>query len=62
MLQPAGRTPRNFTLDPTGAWLLAANQDSDDIGVFGRDIDSGNLTPHGEMVWAPMPVCLLFGP
>ncbi len=57
-----GRTPRNFTLDPTGAWLLAANQDSDDIGVFGRDIDTGQLTPRGEMVWAPMPVCLLFGP
>ena len=57
-----GRTPRNFTLDPTGAWLLAANQDSDDIGVFRRDAENGHLTPHGEMVWAPMPVCLLFGP
>ena len=57
-----GRTPRNFTLDPTGAWLLAANQDSDDISVFRRDADSGQLTPVGETVWAPMPVCLLFGP
>ena len=57
-----GRTPRNFRLDPSGAWLLAANQDSDDIGVFRRDAESGQLTPVGEMVWAPMPVCLLFGP
>ena len=57
-----GRTPRNFTLDPTGAWLLAANQDSDDISVFQRDADSGQLTPVGDMVWAPMPVCLKFGP
>ena len=23
-----GKTPRNFALDPTGSWLLAANQDS----------------------------------
>ena len=56
-----GRTPRNFKLDPTGDWLLAANQDSDDISVFSRDADSGQLSPVGEMVSAPMPVCLLFG-
>lgn len=57
-----GRTPRNFTLDPTGAWLLAANQDTDDICVFRRDTGSGQLTPFGENVWAPMSVCLLFAP
>ena len=57
-----GRTPRNFTLDPTGAWLLAANQDTDDISVARRDAENGQLTPVGETVWAPMPVCLRFGP
>jgi 6-phosphogluconolactonase len=57
-----GQTPRNFTLDPSGEWLLAANQDTDDISVFSRDADSGQLTPVGDMVWAPMPVCLKFGP
>ena len=57
-----GQTPRNFTLDPSGAWVLAANQDSDDISVFSRDADTGQLDPVGDMVWAPMAVCLLFGP
>ncbi len=57
-----GRVPRNFTLDPTGAWMLAANQETDNISIFRRDAGSGQLTPVGEPVWAPMPVCLLFGP
>ena len=57
-----GNTPRNFTIDPSGAWVLAANQDSDDIGVFSRDADTGQLSPVGDMVWAPMAVCLRFGP
>src|SRR5258707_9082322 len=26
-----GKTPRNFVIDPTGKYLLAANQDSDQI-------------------------------
>ena len=29
-----GKTPRNFGIDPTGRYLLAANQDSDSIVVF----------------------------
>jgi len=28
------QTPRNFNFDPTGRWLLAANQDSNDIMVL----------------------------
>ena len=52
----------NFTIDPTGNWVLAANQDSEDICVFSRDADSGQLTPEGDMVPTPMPVCLLWGP
>ena len=40
-----GRTPRNFTLDPTGAWLLAANQDSDDISVFSAMPTAANSRP-----------------
>ena len=31
-----GDWPRNFSLDPTGPWLLVANRQSDSVVVFGR--------------------------
>lgn len=56
-----GKTPRHFTLDPTGGYLLAANQDSGDIMVFKVHPESGQLTPVGRPVkGADFPVCLLF--
>jgi 6-phosphogluconolactonase len=56
-----GRTPRHFTLDPTGRYLLVANQDSSDIVVFHVHPRSGQLTPAGQPVkGAANPVCLLF--
>jgi 6-phosphogluconolactonase len=39
-----GRTPRNFALDPEGRILIAGNQDSSDIALFGVDASSGRLT------------------
>jgi 6-phosphogluconolactonase len=57
-----GRQPRNFVIAPSGRWLLAAHQGSDTIAVFRLDRDSGRLTPVGEPVPAPRPVCLLFLP
>ena len=38
-----GKTPRNFTLDPTERWMLVANQDSNGISVFARDAATGLL-------------------
>jgi 6-phosphogluconolactonase len=57
-----GRTPRNFALDPSGAWLLAANQDSDTIVTFRRDPDRGTLTATGAVAHTPSPVAILFCP
>jgi len=58
-----GKTPRHFALDPTGAFLLAANQDSNDITVFRVHPNTGQLTPVGKPVTdSPMPVCILFVP
>jgi 6-phosphogluconolactonase len=56
----AGKTPRNFVIDPTGSWLLAANQGSDSIVVFRIDHKTGHLTPTGESVQLSSPVCLRF--
>jgi 6-phosphogluconolactonase len=55
-----GDWPRNFALDPTGRWLLAANQRSGSIVVFNRDPNTGRLTRSGQTLSVPSPVCLLF--
>ena len=55
-----GKTPRNFAIDPTGSWLLAANQDSDNIVVFRIDQKTGHLTPTGDVFQVPSPACLKF--
>ena len=55
-----GENPRNFALDPTGAWLLAANQTTGNVIVFRRDPDTGLLTRTGDPVEIPSPVAILF--
>jgi 6-phosphogluconolactonase len=55
-----GDWPRNFSLDPTGRWLLVANQRSNSIVVFARDQESGRLTPTRSSLALPSPVCLRF--
>jgi 6-phosphogluconolactonase len=55
-----GKTPRNFAIDPTGKFLLAANQESNNIVIFRIDSTTGALTPTGEIVEAPAPVCITF--
>ncbi|MCI0748471.1 MAG: lactonase family protein [Verrucomicrobia subdivision 3 bacterium] len=55
-----GRTPRNFGIDPSGKFLLAANQNSDNVVAFRIDEKTGALTPAGQSVEAPTPVCVKF--
>jgi 6-phosphogluconolactonase len=55
-----GQTPRNFALDPTGSWLLAANQDSDTIVTFQRDRETGALAATAAAVQIPSPVAIVF--
>jgi 6-phosphogluconolactonase len=55
-----GKAPRHFAIDPTGTWLLAENQGSDTVVVFRIDADSGRLTPTGQSLEVPVPVCAVF--
>ncbi|HEV8132141.1 MAG TPA: lactonase family protein [Acidobacteriota bacterium] len=55
-----GKTPRNFGLDPPGTWLLAANQNSDSVVVFRIDATAGRLSPAGQTIVVPSPVCVRF--
>ena len=54
-----GDWPRNFTIDPSGKFLLVANQKSHNISVFKIDNISGKLT-FLNSTELPTPVCLLF--
>src|ERR1043165_4185753 len=38
-----GKTPRNFSIDPTGKYLLVANQETDNIVIFKRNMQTGLL-------------------
>ena len=55
-----GMTPRNFAIDPSGMFLLVANQKSDNIVAFRRDQKTGRLNSTGQVVDVPSPVCLKF--
>ena len=57
-----GKTPRNFKIDPTGAFLFAANQDSGNIVQFRIDPKSGRLKPTGKTAEVSKPVCVQFAP
>lgn len=53
-----GKTPRNFNFDPTGNFLLVANQNSDVIVVFKINRETGLLTDTGNRIDVGKPVCL----
>lgn len=53
-------TPRNFVIDPTGNFLLVANQNGNDIVIFKRDLKTGLLTDTGKKILVDKPVCLKF--
>lgn len=53
-----GKTPRNFIIDPTGRYLLVANQESNNIVLFRRNFKTGLLIATGKQLSIPKPVCL----
>jgi 6-phosphogluconolactonase len=55
-----GKTPRNFTLDPTERWMLVANQNSDQLSVFARNPETGELAEEGKNYACPAPMRILF--
>jgi 6-phosphogluconolactonase len=57
-----GLMPRNFGIDPTGSFLLVLNQSSNNVVVFRIDKKTGRLSPTGQTVEAPGPMCVRFLP
>ena len=54
------KTPRNFNIDPTGKYLLVANQDGNSLCVFAIDPATGKLKATDNVVKVGKPVCVKF--
>jgi 6-phosphogluconolactonase len=55
-----GSTPRAFNFDPSGRYIFAANQGTNNVVTFAVAAASGKLTPTGAKVEVPKPVCIQF--
>jgi 6-phosphogluconolactonase len=55
-----GKTPRDFAIYPGGDFLLAANQDSNNMVLFKIDGQTGALTPTGDAYEIGAPVSIVF--
>lgn len=53
-----GEVPRNFIVEPTGKFLLVANQLSGNIVIFKRNIQTGLLQATGKQIKVPEVSCL----
>jgi 6-phosphogluconolactonase len=59
-ISSGGKEPRNFVLDPTGGWVLAANQDSGNVVVFKIDRATGKLTRGESEIQISQAVSIVF--
>jgi 6-phosphogluconolactonase len=58
--QPTGgEHPRNFVIEPSGKFLLVANEISGDVVVFRRNQKTGLLTDTGHKIRIKGPSCLI---
>jgi 6-phosphogluconolactonase len=55
-----GDWPRDFALDPTEKFIVASNQESGNLTLFARDVNSGRLTLIQSDIAVPYPVCVKF--
>lgn len=55
-----GKGPRNFTIDPSGKFVLIGHQYSNNIIIFNRNKITGKLTDSGKKIDVGAPVCLVF--
>ena len=55
-----GKGPRNFTIDPTGNYLLVGHQYTNNIMIFKINKETGSLKDTGKRIDICSPVCLVF--
>lgn len=55
-----GEWPRDFELDPSGRYVVVANQNSSNLVLFKRNTETGLLTKRQSSLSVPNPVCVKF--
>ena len=55
-----GQGPRSFVIDPSGKFLLVANQNTDNVFTFRIDKSTGLPIDEPRETKIPTPVCLKF--
>lgn len=55
-----GKGPRNFSIDPSGKFLLVAHQYTNNVVIFHRNAKTGKLTDSKKRINVGTPVCLVF--
>jgi len=50
-----GMTPRHFKFDPSGQWMLAANQDSNQVATFQFNLATGEMKYTGNQLTVDSP-------
>ncbi len=55
-----GKEPRGFDIDPTGNFLLAAHERSDNVVIFRLDPGTGKPLQAGKEIKVSFPVCVKF--
>jgi 6-phosphogluconolactonase len=55
-----GDWPRDFVLDPTEKFIVASNQESNNLVIYARDTNSGKLKLLQSDIEVSMPVCVKF--
>ncbi|MBO0465954.1 lactonase family protein [Enterococcus plantarum] len=60
LISTEGEIPRDFDLDPTEKFVVAANQNTDNVTLYRRDEETGLLEMIQKDVYAPECVCVYF--
>ncbi|MGE6629038.1 lactonase family protein [Bacillus sp. NPDC077027] len=55
-----GNWPRDFAVDPTEEFIVSSNQESNNLVLYKRDKETGQLTVLQSDVAVPHPVCVKF--
>ncbi|UQS81727.1 lactonase family protein [Bombilactobacillus folatiphilus] len=59
-IKTQGDFPRDFSLDPSGQFILVPHQKSNDVSILRRNLDSGQLTFVNNEATVPEGTCLKF--
>jgi 6-phosphogluconolactonase len=55
-----GKEARHYAIDPSGRFVVVAEQASDRVGVFSRNTTSGELQATGKTYPANKASCVVF--